>query len=156
MLSILANIARKVDRLENFLEEGDLLDPESTLDTAVDLLVYCVKYETYLADQDPDVALELFSGLSYAPYSDSVESVEYLLKGLVSTTMQDSIRNLILEVISTFNELEGLFMGLKTISPIRRRFVLVENLAKISFTLVLAISEGDEDSLRRFIESEGV
>ncbi|MFJ4221769.1 thymidylate synthase [Curtobacterium luteum] len=47
---ILANIARKVDRLQ----KADLHatnDTESVVDTAVDLYVYAVKYRTYLLDQ---------------------------------------------------------------------------------------------------------
>ena len=44
-LGILANVARKVDRL------GSTDDTETALDTAVDLLVYLVKYEGWLLDQ---------------------------------------------------------------------------------------------------------
>ena len=44
-LGILANIARKVDRL------GKSDDTETALDTAVDLLVYLVKYEGWIYDQ---------------------------------------------------------------------------------------------------------
>ena len=43
-LGILANIARKTDRL------GKTDDVETALDTAVDLLVYLVKYEAWLRD----------------------------------------------------------------------------------------------------------
>lgn len=45
-LGILANIARKVDRL------GKTDDTETALDTAVDLLVYLMKYESWLRDQE--------------------------------------------------------------------------------------------------------
>lgn len=45
-LGILANIARKVDRL------GKTDDTETALDTAVDLLVYLVKMGTWLDDQE--------------------------------------------------------------------------------------------------------
>lgn len=45
-LGILANVARKVDRL------GKTDDVETALDTAVDLLVYLVKYEAWLRDQE--------------------------------------------------------------------------------------------------------
>ena len=44
-LGILANIARKVDRL------GKTDEHETALDTAVDLLVYLAKYEAWLQDQ---------------------------------------------------------------------------------------------------------
>ncbi len=51
LISILANIARKTDRLSNLLAgapEGD----EPLYETAVDAFVYCLKYRTYLLDQD--------------------------------------------------------------------------------------------------------
>src|SRR5699024_2263028 len=44
-LGILANIARKVDRL------GTTDDTETALDTAVDLLVYLTKYQAWLSDK---------------------------------------------------------------------------------------------------------
>lgn len=48
-MSIMANVARKIDRLERL--EQHLLDrADLALDTVVDLLVYSVKYETYLHD----------------------------------------------------------------------------------------------------------
>lgn len=46
MLGIMANIARKIDRLG----AGDTAD-ETQLDTATDLMVYLAKYRTWLADQ---------------------------------------------------------------------------------------------------------
>lgn len=49
-IGILANIARKVDRL-GVDGAGD-----STTDTAVDLLIYLIKYRLWLSDHDPDVA----------------------------------------------------------------------------------------------------
>lgn len=45
-LGILANVARKVDRL------GKTDEHETSLDTAVDLLVYLVKYEGWLRDRE--------------------------------------------------------------------------------------------------------
>ena len=56
MLSILPNIARKVDRLEGRAETGD----ETQLDTAIDLFVYMVKYDLWKAyDRKPGENLKL-------------------------------------------------------------------------------------------------
>ena len=56
MLSILPNIARKVDRLEGGAETGD----ETQLDTAIDLFVYTVKYDLWKAyDRKPGENLKL-------------------------------------------------------------------------------------------------
>lgn len=50
MLGIMANIARKIDRLGG----GETKD-ETTADTAIDLLVYLAKYRTWLDDQPGNV-----------------------------------------------------------------------------------------------------
>ena len=56
MLSILPNIARKVDRLEGGAKTGD----ETQLDTAIDLFVYTVKYDLWKAyDRKPGENLKL-------------------------------------------------------------------------------------------------
>ena len=56
MLSILPNIARKVDRLEGGAETGD----ETQLDTAIDLFVYMVKYDLWKAySRNPGENLKL-------------------------------------------------------------------------------------------------
>lgn len=54
LISILANIARKVDRLDNLLA-GAPEGAEPLYETAVDAFVYCLKYRTYLLDQDPEL-----------------------------------------------------------------------------------------------------
>jgi len=51
LISILANIARKIDRLTNVLA-GAPEGAEPLYETAVDAFVYCLKYRTYLLDQD--------------------------------------------------------------------------------------------------------
>jgi thymidylate synthase len=58
-VSILANIARKADRIENVIG-GSPAGSESLLDTAADLYVYALKYETFLADQDAAAANAIF------------------------------------------------------------------------------------------------
>lgn len=48
-IGIMANIARKVDRLQ-LVDASDAEIDETALDTAADLLVYAIKYATYLMD----------------------------------------------------------------------------------------------------------
>src|SRR5687767_451099 len=60
VISILANIARKVDRLEYIADGAPSTSDESILDTVVDLFVYCLKYQTFLAEQDTSIADTLF------------------------------------------------------------------------------------------------
>lgn len=64
-VSILPNIARKVDRLAHFQESGLEIEGETPLDTAIDLLVYVLKYELFLAQESPTLAAAL--GLAGEP-----------------------------------------------------------------------------------------
>jgi hypothetical protein len=89
VLSILANVARKVDRLEYALDGAPATQDESLLDTAVDLLIYALKYQTYLADQDHRVAITLFAQSNIIPpYSDGTEAFEVLLDNIKFTDVE--------------------------------------------------------------------
>jgi hypothetical protein len=82
LLGIMANLARKVDRIEA-VAAGAKPGDEEQLDTAVDLLVYCAKYETFLADADPQIAHDLLPGWEGPPpYSETRVAVERILHGL--------------------------------------------------------------------------
>jgi hypothetical protein len=71
VMSIMANLARKVDRLEYVTSGAPTTADESVMDTAVDLLVYSLKYQAYLADQDAAVAATLYGDrAAVPPYSD--------------------------------------------------------------------------------------
>src|SRR5438045_1661679 len=69
-ISIMANIARKVDRLEVIADGAHPSQDENTLDTAIDLYVYTLKYVTYLADQDPATAEATFGEPRLPSWSD--------------------------------------------------------------------------------------
>lgn len=91
MLSILANIARKVDRLEYVLDGAPATQDESLFDTAVDLLIYALKYQTYLADQDKRIAITLFAQNDVAPpYSDGPAGFEALLDNIKFTHFEQA------------------------------------------------------------------
>ncbi|UYN82919.1 MAG: hypothetical protein KIT89_09380 [Microcella sp.] len=76
-VSILANIARKADRIGNVIG-GSPSGSESLIDTAADLFVYALKYETYLADQDESAARAIF-GRSGSGFSDGPLGFEELI-----------------------------------------------------------------------------
>ncbi|TNC11688.1 hypothetical protein FF100_18800 [Methylobacterium terricola] len=57
LVSVLPNIARKVDRLQVVLDRGNGPGEEAALDTALDLYVYATKYRLLLAEQEPSSAL---------------------------------------------------------------------------------------------------
>lgn len=79
LLSILANIARKVDRLNHYCPNDASLADESIVDTAVDLLVYSVKYQLYLMDLAPELAKPHLPPTAGRPFSDAVSHFDALL-----------------------------------------------------------------------------
>lgn len=91
-LGILANIARKVDRL------GSTDKYETALDTATDLLVYIAKYESWIADQvddgirsdgvdDPDA--RIFEALPHARNDGRPYPVEYLAADINASALDE-------------------------------------------------------------------
>lgn len=144
VLSVLANITRKVDRLEYVLDGALPTRDESLLDTAVDLFVYALKYQTYLADLDSEVAQRLFrqSGIS-DPYSDGPAGFEYLLSR-VDLSALDAERVTVTEaasrVTTRFGELEACFTGVSASHPVAVRQSAVEALTDATMRLIGALS----------------
>ncbi|MEV6844236.1 hypothetical protein [Actinoplanes sp. NPDC051411] len=67
-ISIMANIARKVDRLNILAAIGEAATTdENAIDTAIDLFVYALKYLTYLADHDDDASTTCPSSRNTSP-----------------------------------------------------------------------------------------
>ncbi|MCL1923878.1 MAG: thymidylate synthase [Propionibacteriaceae bacterium] len=81
-IGIMANLARKVDRLENVDLASTDVD-ETGLDTAIDLLVYGVKYFTYLVDQGEASAPPTVDPTP-SPMSDGIAGFNALLSEVLS------------------------------------------------------------------------
>lgn len=82
LTSILANIARKVDRMDTFASAGTTLADESILDTALDLLVYLTKYRLFLLEQLPAQADGKLPAGAPAPFSDHADNFDALFRQL--------------------------------------------------------------------------
>lgn len=101
MLGIMANIARKIDRLGG----GETQD-ETSADTAIDLLIYLAKYRWWLVDyMNSPVPYELPGWDLGVAYSNYTEPVEVLLAELepASTTPAAELEN---ELFGRFAALE--------------------------------------------------
>jgi hypothetical protein len=156
VISILANIARKVDRLEYGLDGAPATAGESWLDTAVDLLVYCLKYQAYLADADPGVAGSLFGGSrARPPYSDGPAGFEALLSSadlsLLAGTM--TVVGAGGRVVARFGELEACFRDVTGTEPAAVRLARVQALAGASLGLIGALRCECPDVYAGFIGS---
>jgi hypothetical protein len=149
LISIAANLARKVDRIEQVVD-GAATGRETLLDTAVDLLVYAVKYETFLADQSAEVAAQIFAN-GGERFSDGPEGFEELLRALdvvdgVGTALAASA-----DASAAFDDLDT-YLQLHPRGEWMSKLALAERLATIALQLVLAIaasSPREVDTLRR-------
>lgn len=123
-VAILANIARKVDRL-GVAGAGD-----TSADTAVDLLVYLLKYRLWLTDERAERLPVGFRG--HRPVGDGPASVERLLRSLSAGGIFPPIEELVHHEKVTFEKLLVL-VGADVSHP--RRF-LVDSM--ISYAVPLA------------------
>lgn len=134
ILGILANIARKVDRIIGGQDTTD----ENQADTAVDLLVYASMYRWWLTDEGrapmPPVDLTWQAGV---PFSD--KPVEPVAKLLQLTSTNEAMKNLDIPgyealIKSTFADIEKQVIGsgMKYPATLER---LVDRLVEVSFWL---------------------
>jgi hypothetical protein len=153
VISILANIARKVDRLEYGLDGASTAGGESLLDTACDLLVYCLKYQAYLADVDADAASLLFGGTDIGPpYSDGLAGFESLLARLVDEAPQPSgLLIAAAQVLSRFGTLEACFRGVSVVAPPAERLARALALTGAALSLITAIRDSSPDLYATYI-----
>jgi len=156
VISILASIARKLDRLDYGLDGAPAMAGESWFDTAVDLLVYCLKYQAYLADADLGLAGPLFgSSGARPPYSDGPAGFEALLSradlGLLAGTMKAAEAGG--RVVARFGELEACFRDLTGTEPAAVRLARAEALAGAALGLIGALRREHPDLYAGFIGS---
>lgn len=111
-VSILANVARKVDRLSQTVAGAAATKDESLLDTAIDLLVYTLKYQTYLADVDAEARVRLFGhGTEGESLSDGTVGLDALLYSLPPIVGYGEVPDLVevaRQVSLSFDDLEKL------------------------------------------------
>lgn len=140
-IGVLANIARKLDRLEAALTGAPGLPDESLMDTVVDLLIYSLKYQTYLADLSADVAAELFVNFP-GPYSDDASGFELLLDNLDLQPLRygkESIEAAAEQAHNCFAQLEGCFTNPEGGHPISVRAGLAKELTSAAVSLIAAL-----------------
>ena len=157
VVSILANIARKIDRLEYVLAGAQTTRDETLLDTAVDLFVYTLKYQTYLADLDPELAGRLFGKSAVRQvYSDGPGGFEYVLSRLELPAFDDqrmTLTEAAARVITCFGDLEASFSGVNASHPVVVRHRAVEALTHATMCLIGALSREVPALYRDFLVS---
>ena len=153
VISILANIARKVDRLDYGLDRAPATPDEPCADTAVDLLVYCLKYQAYLADQHPETAARLFGGSGVRPpYSDGPAGFEALLSRADLTPVANPGQpagGAARLVVSRFAELEACFDQAGSTQPVPARLARLQALTDAAVGLVGALGREQAQAYAR-------
>lgn len=143
VISILSNIARKVDRLEYVLDGAPAGQDETVLDTAIDLLVYCIKYQTYLADVDIAAADTLFHGSGLdPPFSQGCAGFEHIFScvDLAALDIGDqAVDNAIAPVLKRFDELQECFVGVNAVRPAAVRLLHLQSLTDAAACLLVAL-----------------
>lgn len=149
MVSVLPNIARKVDRLAVAAglkrAEGD----ESLLDTAVDLYVYVLKYRLLLEER---ASTGLLSAASPTPASDHEQNFD----GLVDA---DDLRHADCDVAAAIPDVAAIFENLWRIagaaSSLDETRRLVDELRWAARNLVAAVALADPRGAETFVRVEG-
>jgi hypothetical protein len=154
VLSILANIARKVDRLGYGQDGAPATADETWVDTAVDLLVYCLKYQAYLADLDAGTAVALFGGsVVRPPYSDGPAGFEALLARADLAPLvrpRQPAGEAARRVVSRFAELEACFRDTSSTQPVPARLGRLVALTDAAAALIGALRREHAQAYARF------
>lgn len=150
-VSVLPNIARKIDRLQAFADEGLSMEGETLLDTAIDLYVYALKYRLLLAE-DAGAKTALLPAGSPSPYSDYNENFNALLAQDVlapeaGLDFQDQVRGLT-------DQFERLWQAADAGSGIVEREAAAERLASSAERLVSLVIGNNPESLLDFVRQE--
>jgi hypothetical protein len=151
-ISIVPNIARKVDRLTTFAAGGlELLD-ESILDTAIDLNVYCLKYLLFLVDEDADLLCKLSLSKPAWPLSDREENLDQLVDAAGYEEAESKPLKLLVANISEL--FERLWPAVEAGGCPEKRFAIADALCTASVRLVARWRLEQAETVEKFIQGE--
>jgi hypothetical protein len=160
VLSVLANIARKVDRLETVANRDVATRDEPILDTYIDLLVYSLKYETLLADLDPEVARAVGLPASHnGTHSDGLDGFEQIAATLDLHLLDRPLGRapeLAQDIATAFNAIERCFSGVTTSASSLARMTAVKHLVDVTVRGMSYIRETAPEQMEDFIAGQEV
>lgn len=139
LFSIIPNIARKIDRLEG----GKSTEDEVIADTAIDLLVYLVKYRLWLGEDR-----KMFRVSWAAEIGDETDRVLQGLENLhTKTTMhvrEDLIPSYVTSLVNYFERLQQEVSGDPHLDDPRDRVLYVDQMITWSFILARHLWEQEQ------------
>lgn len=149
LVSILPNIARKADRLENLVQTGATMRGEALLDTTIDLYVYAEKYRLFLAESLQDG--HLLPGNASKPYSDHDANFDILVDRRDLQAPLQRTRELIGDIVTRF---DACWHNAQAGADIAERFELASHLAEAARALMARVVADDSVALARFVRPE--
>lgn len=157
-ISIMANIARKVDRLNIVAVTHESTMDENIVDTVVDLYVYALKYLTFLADTDATVLPDALPARTDGTrWSDGTDGVDRLLDladlTVLDTGIDQPIETLVAAADRTFAELERCFTGDGEPAPAARRAQVANDLAGAAIRIIAALRVGRPVLYQEFVDT---
>lgn len=148
LVSILPNIARKVDRLEALMATGAEMTGETQLDTAVDLLVYVEKYCLYLAERLEPGAL--LAPDAKVPLSDHDGNFDALLDTVNLSPGNRAFKDVVHDIVTSFDHC---WQHAEAGSPSQEKLKLARTLAEHAGGLVAMIVHRDRSAVNQFLQS---
>ncbi len=149
LVSILPNIARKVDRLEALVATGSLMAGETALDTAIDLLVYVEKYRLFLAEgMAPGTLLPADASV---PLSDHDANLDLLIDRLDLTPSGREVVSLVREIVEVFDRC---WRGAESDASQKRRLETANFMSKLAGELVSLSVLRDEAAVAQLLRQD--
>jgi len=151
-ISIVPNIARKVDRIIAFAAGASEMVDESVLDTAIDLNVYCLKYLLFLAEEDSSLLGKLPLIAPAWPLSDREENFDQFVDAIGYENAGDMpLKSLLVHISDLFEEL---WPAVEAGSCAAKRFALADALCQASAQLIARLWLDRAGLVEKFIQSE--
>lgn len=149
-VSVLPNIARKVDRLLAFVEDEKVMEGETILDTTIDLYVYATKYRLFLAEF-PDADISPLNGAAPRPFSDHDENFDMLVEAADFSEKQGSFAD---QVRSLGVKFEDLWQAADKGAGLSERQDRAADFMSAAESLVPLVAAMEQRALGEFLRQE--
>ena len=131
-ISVLPNLARKIDRLEALSTGAAEMDDETLFDTALDLYVYAVKYVLFLLEK-ANISIDVLGAAPPAPLSDHDRNFDAMVQTAqfapaTGQTFAQCVAVIVQQFDTLWRDAEMRDDGRSRIEPARRLLVGCEEL----------------------------
>ncbi len=151
-ISILPNIARKVDRLDVFASRGETLSDEPVLDTVVDLFVYATKYRLFLAEKHSSLIERAVKQPAPTPFSDYDANFDALVDASeCGSAAPADLKAKIVEMVRVF---EQLCACVEADGTPEEKLSFAEQLCQSAETVITQVSRQHPAEVEQFVRAE--